>query len=97
MRFAVRVFEVDDQPEAGIRGAAENVARLRDDVLGFDRLAFEAGLLQGLLETGIGEVVVGLVAEAALGNDEGDRLGRGPRFSSPKDRGEDRYGRAECQ
>ncbi len=73
-RVAVRIFEIDDEAEAGVRGAAQDVGGLRDDVLGFDGLAVQLGLGERLLETGIGEVVIGLIAETALRDDQRDRL-----------------------
>ena len=72
----MRIFEIDDEAEAGVGGAAQDVGTLRDDVLGFDRLAVELGLGERLLEAGKGEVVIGLVAESALRDDERDRRRR---------------------
>ena len=60
----MRIFEVDDEAESGVGGAAQNIGRLGDDVFRFDCLALELVLRERLLETGIGEIVVGLVAEA---------------------------------
>ena len=57
-RVAVRIFEVDDQAETGVRGAPQNVGRLGDDVLRFDWLAVELGRRERFLEAGIGEVVI---------------------------------------
>ncbi len=40
-RVAVRIFEVDDEAKARVGGAAQNVGRLRHDVLRFNRLALQ--------------------------------------------------------
>ena len=34
----MRIFEIDDEAEAGVGGAAQDVGGLRDDILGFDGL-----------------------------------------------------------
>ena len=87
----MRIFEIDDEAEAGVGGAAQDVGGLRDDVFGFDRLALELGLGERLLEAGIGEIVIGLVAEPALRDDQRDRLfSRRRRRDRPKAQGEGR-------
>jgi hypothetical protein len=52
---------------------------LCDDVFRFDRLALELVFRQRLLETEVRKIVLGLIAEAALSNDEGDWLFSGGR------------------
>ena len=80
----MRIFEIDDQPESGVRGAAQDVRRLGDDILRFDRLALELGLRERLLEPRIGKIVIGLVAEPALRDDQRDRLFSRRRRRSPQ-------------
>jgi hypothetical protein len=75
----VRIFEIDDQAEAGIGGAAQDVVALRHDILRFHRLARQPGRAQRRRETGIGKVVVRLIAEAALGDNQRNRRRSGAR------------------
>ncbi len=92
-RLAMRIFKVKDETEIGIRRSAQNVRGLCHDILGFDRLAFNAGGLQGALETFKREIVVGLVSQTALRDNE--RCGlyiSGVCRGRPKGRGEDRCG-----
>ena len=87
----MRIFEVDDEAEAGVGGAAQDICGLGDDVLRFDRLAFELVLGKRLLKSGIGEIVVRLIAEPALRDDERDGLfSRSRRCDRSKAQGEGR-------
>ncbi len=45
---------------------------LGDDVFRLDFLALQLGFGQGLLEALVAQIVVGLIAETALGDDQGD-------------------------
>jgi len=64
---------------------------LGDDVLRFDGLAFELVLSKRLLEAGMGEIVVRLVAEPALRDYERDGLfSRSRRCDRSKAQGEGR-------
>ena len=64
--IAVRIFEVDDEPESGIGGATQNVRRLRDHIFRFDRFALKLVLSERLLEARVGEIVIGLIAKTSL-------------------------------
>ena len=70
----MRIFEIDDEAEAGVRRAPQDVGGLRNHILRFDRLTDELGLGQRLLETRISEIVIGLIAETALRDDQRNRL-----------------------
>ena len=87
----MRIFEIDDEAEARVRRAPQYVGGLRHHILRFDGLALELGLGERLLEPRIGEIVVGLIAEAALRDDQGYRLvSRRGRRCGPKAQDEGR-------
>ena len=57
----------------------------------FDRLALQLVFGKRLLEAGVSEVVIGLIAETALGDDQRDRLfNRARRRDRAKAQGEGR-------
>ena len=89
-RIAVRIFEVDDEPESGIGGATQNVRRLRDNIFRFDRFALKLVLRERLLEARVGEIVIGLVAKTSLRDNQGDWLFSRRCGDRPKAQGEGR-------